>query len=58
MQRWLTDAAPVRNDPAAREQLTLGLGPRFHFKVGENALAPPGSVLHPRPRRCDGEEGL
>ena len=27
LQRWLTDAAPVRNDPSARQQVTLGLGP-------------------------------
>jgi len=42
MQRWLTDAAPVRTDPAAREQFTLGFGPRFHFKIGEKHWLRPG----------------
>jgi hypothetical protein len=42
MQRWLTNAAPVRNDPAAREQFTLGLGPRFHFKIGAKHWLRPG----------------
>jgi hypothetical protein len=42
LQRWLTDAAPVRNDPAARQQVTLGLGPRFHFKLGGGHVLRPG----------------
>ena len=42
MQRWLTNAAPVRSDPAAREQFTAGLGPRFHFKVGGTHWLRPG----------------
>lgn len=42
MQRWLTDAAPVRSDPKAREQLTIGIGPRFHFKLGKGRFARPG----------------
>ena len=42
VQRWLTNAAPVRNDPTARQQVTLGLGPRFHFKVGEKRWLRPG----------------
>ena len=41
LQRWMTNAAPVRNDGAAREQLTFGIGPRFHFKVaGKHWLRP------------------
>jgi hypothetical protein len=40
LQRWLTDAAPVRNDPSAREQLTFGLGPRLHFKLGSHWVRP------------------
>lgn len=40
LQRWMTDAAPVRNDPGAREQLTLGAGPRLHFKVGKRWFRP------------------
>jgi hypothetical protein len=42
MQRWMTDAAPVRNDPAAREQFTAGLGPRLHFQVGGKHWVRPG----------------
>jgi hypothetical protein len=40
MQRWLTDAAPVRADASAREQITIGAGPRLHFKVGGRWLRP------------------
>jgi hypothetical protein len=40
VQRWLSDAAPVRANPAARSQVTFGVGPRFHFKVGRNTLRP------------------
>ena len=42
IQRWLTNAAPVRSDPTARQQVTLGLGPRFHFKLGEKRWLRPG----------------
>src|SRR5205085_1652878 len=37
VQRWLTNAAPVRNDPSARQQFTFGVGPRFHFQVGKKS---------------------
>jgi hypothetical protein len=40
LQRWMTDAAPVRSDPLAREQLTFAVGPRLHFKVGKRWLRP------------------
>lgn len=40
LQLWLSDAAPVRADPAARQQWTFGVGPRFHFKVGKGWLRP------------------
>ena len=40
LQRWLTDAAPVRSDPAARQQWTFGVGPRFHFKAGKGWFRP------------------
>jgi hypothetical protein len=40
LQRWLSDAAPVRADESAREQLTFGIGPRFHFKAGGRTLRP------------------
>src|SRR5262245_2381457 len=42
LQRWLTNAAPVRSDPSARQQVTLGLGPRFHFKLGGKRWLRPG----------------
>jgi hypothetical protein len=42
LQRWLTDAAPVRRDSSAREQATFGLGPRFHFKLGKKSWFRPG----------------
>jgi hypothetical protein len=42
MQAWLSDAAPVRSDPRAREQLTLGVGPRFHFKLRAGRFIRPG----------------
>lgn len=40
MQRWMTDAAPVRADAAAREQVTFAIGPRLHFKAGQRWLRP------------------
>jgi hypothetical protein len=42
LQRWLTNAAPVRSDPSARQQCTLGLGPRLHFKIGGKTWLRPG----------------
>jgi hypothetical protein len=42
MQRWLSDAAPARNNPSARDQFTFGLGPRLHFKVGTKSWLRPG----------------
>ncbi len=42
MQRWLSDAAPVRSDPKARDQFTIAIGPRFHFKVGKRSWIRPG----------------
>ncbi len=41
-QRWLTDAAPVRNDPSARQTATVGLGARFHLRLGEQRWLRPG----------------
>ncbi len=40
MQRWLTDAAPVRLDPSAREQLTFAIGPRLQLRAGHAVLRP------------------
>lgn len=41
-QRWLSDAAPVKKDPTAREQLTVAAGPRLHFKLGPHSWIRPG----------------
>jgi len=42
VQRWLSDVSAVASDPTAREQFSFGIGPRFHFKVGEKAWFRPG----------------
>ncbi len=39
-QRWLTDADPVRADANARENQTIAIGPRFHFKTGSTWIRP------------------
>lgn len=44
-QRWLSDAAPARNDPSARETVTFAFGPRFHFKLGGSKWIRPGLSL-------------
>lgn len=44
-QRWLTDAAPVRANRAARETVTLAFGPRFHFRLGGSRWIRPGLSL-------------
>lgn len=41
-QRWMTDAAPVRSDPEARETLTAALGPRVHVPLGGGRWIRPG----------------
>lgn len=47
-QRWLSDAAPVKADSAARETVTFAVGPRFHFKVnGKNWIRPGLSYSRP-----------
>jgi hypothetical protein len=40
LQRWLSDAAPVRANPKAQETGTLAFGPRFHWKVAKRTLRP------------------
>lgn len=42
VQRWLGEAAPLRMDPAAREQATFAVGPRLHFKLGRASWLRPG----------------
>lgn len=44
-QRWLSDAAPARSNPAARETLTLAFGPRMHFRLAGNRWVRPGLSL-------------
>lgn len=41
-QRWLSDAAPVIKNPAARETVTVAIGPRLHLKVGNRQWLRPG----------------
>ena len=41
-QRWLSDAAPVRANDAARETVTFAIGPRFHFKLNGHQWLRPG----------------
>lgn len=48
MQRWLSDAAPARASSQARSQLTFGIGPRLHLKVGPKSWLRPG-VSYTRP---------
>jgi hypothetical protein len=42
LQRWLSNASPVVSDPDARQQSSFGIGPRFHFKIGEKNWFRPG----------------
>jgi hypothetical protein len=44
-QRWLSEAAPVRSNPAARETLTLAFGPRLHVRLPGNRWIRPGLSL-------------
>jgi hypothetical protein len=41
-QRYLTTPAAVERDPSARENLTMAIGPRFHFEIAEGAWVRPG----------------
>ena len=42
LQRWISNASPVVNDPDARQQSSFGIGPRFHFRIGEKTWFRPG----------------
>lgn len=42
LQRWLSDAAPVKKDPSARQQMTFAVGPRLHFKLRPKSWLRPG----------------
>jgi len=44
-QRWLSTPASVKKDAAARDTSTIALGPRFHFKLGEQSWIRPALVL-------------
>jgi hypothetical protein len=41
-QRWLSTPAFVTATPAARDNTTFAVGPRFHFKVGDSTWLRPG----------------
>lgn len=41
-QRWLTEAAPVRANATARENVTFAVGPRFAFRIGDKRFVRPG----------------
>lgn len=43
-QRWFTTPTPVKNDAtrATRDNATVAIGPRFHFKLGETTWLRPG----------------
>jgi hypothetical protein len=41
-QRWLSDAAPVRMNPDARETITVAAGPRAHIALGPGRWLRPG----------------
>ena len=58
VQRWISNASPVVNDPAARQQQSFGIGPRFHFKVGEKSWFRPGLSYTPVSRQAPDEQGL
>jgi hypothetical protein len=40
VQRWISHASPVRSDVTAREQLSFGVGPRFHFQIAGKWFRP------------------
>lgn len=41
-QRWLTDAAPARANPDARDTVTVAAGPRLHLKLAGGRWLRPG----------------
>jgi hypothetical protein len=41
-QRFLTTPAAVVKDPSARDNLTMAIGPRFHFEIADGAWVRPG----------------
>lgn len=42
VQRWLTQAAPVRRDPMARETVTFAVGLRAHVWLADQRWLRPG----------------
>ena len=44
-QRWLSNAAPVRKNPDARETATMGLGARVHVPLGGGHWIRPGVLV-------------
>jgi hypothetical protein len=41
-QRYLTTPAAVERDPSARDNLTMAIGPRFHFEIADGTWVRPG----------------
>ncbi len=41
-QRYLTTPAAVAKDSSARDNLTMALGPRFHFEIADGTWVRPG----------------
>ena len=44
-QRWLSTPASVKKDSTARDISTIAIGPRFHFKLGEQSWLRPALAL-------------
>ncbi len=44
-QRWLSTPVPVKKDSTARDTSTLAIGPRLHFKLGEQSWIRPALAL-------------
>jgi hypothetical protein len=43
-QRWLSSPAAIAGKPELRDTTTVAIGPRVHFKLGENVWFRPGIV--------------
>jgi hypothetical protein len=46
-QRWLSEAAPVKANPSARDQMTVGGGARLNLPVGKVTVRPGFAYFHP-----------
>jgi hypothetical protein len=41
-QRWLSTPASVKADATSRDNVTVAIGPRFHFKISPTTWLRPG----------------